>query len=187
MVKSDLLLDHWMPDYEVAARYERVIDAPLARVWQACLDSRPDQNFVIRILFAIRKFSFSRGPSQPLQQRLSRSGFLLLEQRAGEEIVRGVAGQFWKPSGGVVRLESPDAWRNFAEDGSARSAMCMRVRAQGAAQTRLFTETRVQTFGQRAHRSFRRYWWLIGPFSGLIRILWLREIDRLARQGGSSA
>src|ERR1035438_3118268 len=181
-----MLLDHWMPPYDLAASYERVIDAPLARVWQACLDSRPDRNFVVQLLFALRRFSFKRGPYRPLQENLSRSGFLLLEQRECEEIVRGVAGRFWIPSGGVVRLESPEAWRNFAVEGSARSAMCMRVEAVGDAQTRVITETRVQTFGPRALRSFRRYWWLIGPFSGLIRVLWLRESARLAGQSPRS-
>jgi hypothetical protein len=177
-----MLLDDWMPVYDVAARYERLIDAPLARVWQACLDSRPDRNAVVQLLFALRRFSFQRRPYRPLQESLSRSGFLLLEQRDGEEIVRGVAGRFWTPSGGVMRLESPEAWNSFAVEGSARSAMCMRVEAVGDAQTRVITETRVQTFGPRALRSFRRYWWLIGPFSGLIRVLWLREIARLACQ-----
>src|ERR1035438_215766 len=130
-----MLLDDWMPAYDVAARYERVIDAPIARVWQACLDSRPDRNVVVQVLFALRRFSFKggpkRGPYRPLQENLSRSGFLLLEQREHDEIVRGVAGRFWTPSGGVVRLESPLAWRNFAVDGAARSAMNMRVEAVG--------------------------------------------------------
>jgi hypothetical protein len=177
-----MLLDDWMPAYDVAARYERVIEAPLARVWQACLDSRPDRNFLVRLLFALRRFSFRREPDRPLQENLSRSGFLLLEQCDCQEIVRGVAGRFWALSGGVVRLESPEAWRSFAVEGSARSAMCMRVEAAGKAQTRVITETRVQTFGPQARRSFRRYWWLIGPFSGLIRVLWLREVARLACQ-----
>ena len=181
-----MLLDDWMPAYDVAARYERVIDAPIARVWQACLDSRPDRNVVVQVLFALRRFSFKggpkRGPYRPLQENLSRSGFLLLEQREHDEIVRGVAGRFWTPSGGVVRLESPLAWRNFAVDGAARSAMNMRVEAVGDTQTRVITETRVLTFGPQARRSFRRYWLLIGPFSGLIRVLWLREIARLARK-----
>ena len=177
-----MLLDDWMPAYDVAARYERVIDAPLARVWQACLDSRPDRHWIVQLLFALRRFSFRRGPYRPLQENLSRSGFLLLEQREQEEIVRGVAGRFWTPSGGVVRLESPEAWRNFAVEGTARSAMNMHVEAIGDAQTRVITETRVLTFGPRARRSFRRYWLLIGPFSGLIRVLWLREIARRACQ-----
>ena len=176
-----MLLDNWMPAYDVAARYERVIDAPLQRVWQACLDSRPDRNPVVQLLFALRRFSFKRGPYRPLQENLSRSGFLLLEQREQEEIVRGVAGRFWTPSGGVVRLESPEAWRGFAVEGAARSAMNMYVEAISDAQTRVITETRVLTFGPQARRSFGRYWLLIGPFSGLIRVLWLREIARLAR------
>ena len=179
--KPGALLDKWLPDYDVSARYERIVEAPLDRVWQACLDVRPDRIPLIWALFALRRFSFRRSASKPLQEQMSRSGFLLLEQCNREEIVRGVAGRFWKLSGGVVRLPSPEAWREYAEDGAARSAMCMRVAALSSTRTRLITETRVQTFGAGARRAFRLYWTLIGPFSGLIRVLWLREIARAAQ------
>jgi hypothetical protein len=38
----------------------------------------------------------------------------------------------------------------------------------------LSTETRVQAVDDAALRAFRRYWRVVGPFSGLIRRRWLR-------------
>ena len=42
------------------------------------------------------------------------------------------------------------------------------------------TETRVLCADAAALRSFRRYWLVVGPFSGLIRILMLRAIAATA-------
>jgi hypothetical protein len=174
------VLDNWIPVYDVAARYERVIDAPVDRVFRAVEETRPDRIPAVHWLFAIRRMSWRRGPERPMAEKLSRSGFLLLERIENQEIVRGVVGRFWTPSGGVVQLDSPADFRDFAVDGSARSAMCFHLESIAPGRTRLTTETRVQTFGVKARRSFRAYWLLIGPFSGLIRVLWLREIARLA-------
>jgi hypothetical protein len=33
-----------------------------------------------------------------------------------------------------------------------------------------------------SRRAFRRYWLLVGPFSALIRRLWLREVRRAAER-----
>ena len=45
---------------------------------------------------------------------------------------------------------------------------------------RLSTETRVHVAEPAARRAFRRYWFVIKPFSGLIRILFLRAVRRRA-------
>ena len=170
-----------MPAYDLAARYERVIEAPVERVFQAVEETRPDRIPVVHWLFALRRMSWKRAPERPMAETLSRSGFLLLERIENQEIVRGVVGRFWTPSGGVVRLESPEAFRDYAVDGSARSAMCFHLESIASNHTRVITETRVQTFGAEARRSFKMYWRLIAPFSGLIRVLWLRDIARLAK------
>ena len=44
----------------------------------------------------------------------------------------------------------------------------------------LSTETRVQAVDDAARRAFRRYWRVVGPFSGLIRRRWLRAARPLA-------
>ena len=63
----------------------------------------------------------------------------------------------------------------FAEPGYAKMALSYRLE-NGL----LTTETRVRLTDADAHRSFRRYWLVIRPFSGLIRRAWLRAIARRA-------
>lgn len=173
-------LDLWMPEYEVAARYEREIAAPLDRVWSACLDVRTGRLAAVRWLFALRRLSLRKPPDVPILDAITRSGFLILERDEPREIVLGVAGRFWTFSSGITRIASPDMWRDYAENGSARSAMSFHLESLSPRRTRITTETRVQTFGPAARRRFAMYWMLVGPFSGLIRRVWLREIARLA-------
>ena len=175
-----MLLDHWMSEYDVGARYETAVDAPRERVWQAIQEMRAGDLAIARWLMALRRLDFRRPPQKPLLETMTREGFLILEQRENEEVVIGVAGRFWTRSSGIVRLASPEAWRNYAVDSSARSAMNFRVEAG-----RVITETRVQTFGTSARRSFRLYWTVVGPFSGLIRRAFLAEIRRTSQASDS--
>lgn len=170
-----MLLDAWMPDYDVAARYEAAVEATPERIWQAIQEMRAGDLAIARWLMALRRWDFRRPPQIPLFEAMSREGFLLLEQRENEEAVIGVAGRFWTHSGGIVRLASPQAFRDYHEDGSSRAVMNFRIESG-----RVITETRVQTFGSSARRRFRLYWTLVGPFSGLIRRAFLSEIRRRA-------
>jgi len=172
-----MLLDAWMPEFDVAARYDAAVDAPPERVWRAIQEMRSGDLPLVRWLMALRRLDFRRPPQIPVLEAMTREGFLVLEQRQNDEVVIGVAGRFWTHSGGIVRMASPEAWRNYAAVGSARSAMNFRL--EGG---RVITETRVQTFGASARRSFRLYWTLVGPFSGLIRRAFLAEIRRRARR-----
>lgn len=176
-----MLLDTWMPDYDVAARYEAAVDEPPERVWRAIQEMRSDDLPLVRWLMALRRWDFRRPPQIPVLEAMVREGFLLLEQRKNEEVVIGVAGRFWTHSGGIVRMASPDTWRAYCEDGSARAAMNFRIE-----RGRVITETRVQTFGTAARRRFRLYWTLVGPFSGLIRRAFLSKIRRRVRVSDSS-
>lgn len=69
-----------------------------------------------------------------------------------------------------------DDFRVFAEPGYAKMALNFAFDGDT-----LSTETRVLLTDEASRRAFRRYWLVIRPFSGLIRRLWLRGIDRRAR------
>ena len=57
-----------------------------------------------------------------------------------------------------------------------------RVMPEPGAGTRLSTETRILCTDAASRRSVRRYWRVIRPFSGLIRIVLLRAVAREARK-----
>ncbi len=75
-----------------------------------------------------------------------------------------------------------EAFTAFEEPGYAKAAMSMLVRAEGRG-CRLITETRIRTTDAGAARSFRRYWRLVRPGSGLIRRSWLAAVRRRVEAG----
>ncbi len=110
---------------------------------------------------------------------LERSGFVRLAEDPGREIVFGVVGRFWKLAGSVLHdtVLDRESFTSFAKPGYAKAAMSLLVRAEGRG-SRLITETRIIATDPAAARSFRRYWRLIRPGSGLIRRGWLAAVRR---------
>lgn len=156
-----------MPEFDVVEYHERAVAAPPGHVCAALRRVDLAGSLVVRVLFA------ARGLVRPGRRRsytlegLLGAGFTLLEEVPGREIVLGVTGRFWRPTGGVVRL-SPEEFAAFAEPGWARAVWDFRVEP-AARGSLLSTETRVRATDEAARRAFRRYWRVVGPFSALIR------------------
>ena len=88
------------------------------------------------------------------------------DRRSPTEVVFAASGTPWRPSGGLRPFAA-------AEPGTVRVATDIRAVAVAGGCV-LSTETRVQAVDDAARRAFRRYWLVVGPFSGLIRRRWLR-------------
>jgi hypothetical protein len=182
--ESVMLIDAWMPAWDEVERHETRIRAPREAVWRAVRTMDFARSPVIAALFALRSLPglFSRGPRKralgSTLDGLLRNGFVLMGERPGEELLLGVAGRFWRPSGDVVRLTA-DELRGFDRPGYAVGAWNFTLAEEGDA-VRLATETRVRCTDAASRRSFRRYWLLVGPFSALIRREMLRSIRRAA-------
>jgi hypothetical protein len=86
----------------------------------------------------------------------------VLEDVPGEGMVVSLSGQFWR-----LRGRGPEA--------PAKAVVEFRARP-GA----LTTETRVHVPDPVSRRKFERYWRVVRPFSGLIRVLVLRAAKRRA-------
>ena len=68
------------------------------------------------------------------------------------------------------------------ERGTARAAWNFLVERTPDGGVTLSTETRVQPADAESARRFRRYWWLVRPWSGLTRRYMLRAIRREAER-----
>lgn len=110
---------------------------------------------------------------------VQQGGFVLLLD-SPEEVVFGIAGKFWLPSGGRVCDLTPEGFFAFADDGFAKATWSISFTGQGPGSTRVATETRVQCLGARARRCFRLYRTFVRPFSGLIRHVLLRQVKQRA-------
>jgi hypothetical protein len=100
-----------------------------------------------------------------VQELFERTGFRLIAC-SPTEAVFAASGTPWRPSGGIRPFDD-------AVPGSVRVATDI-VAVAVAGGCVLSTETRVLAVDAAARRAFRRYWFVVGPFSGLIRRRWLR-------------
>jgi hypothetical protein len=133
---------------------------------------------VSTLLLALRGYgrrSFAR-PAGTLPVRLARFGFTPLREVPGRELVFGLAGRFWRPNGDLRRIPDERAFEAFAEEGCVKAAWNLAIVEASANSCELSTETRIVCFGATARRKFRIYWFVVGPFSGLIRRALLRSI-----------
>lgn len=106
---------------------------------------------------------------------------MLIGERPGEEIVLGLVGKFWRPTG-VLRPVDAAGFRSLDEPGWAKAAWSFSLSDAGPGETRLATETRVHCTDSASRRRFRAYWLVVRPFSGLLRRDALRTIRRAAEE-----
>ncbi len=161
---------------EIAAAPETVYQT----LWTVDLAKVP----VAKVLLALRSLPtlLSQGSkafsSREITLRsLLDMGFGLLAEEPGSEMVIGILGRFWLPTKNIEPFDR-EAFLRPVAPGIAQAAWNFHVVAEDDGRTTLWTETRI-TCGDPASRfKFRLYWFFVRPFSGLIRILMLREIRR---------
>jgi hypothetical protein len=155
-------LDRWLRAYDVGHCYEHPARGEPADNLRVLLATPIGCDNLTRALFAARGLHSVR---TPLGDALESLGFDVLE-RSATALVVGSAGRPWRVG------ERP---RPFADDrpGQVRIAVDFRARPGF-----LSTETRVLALDEGARRAFRRYWLVVGPFSGLIRRRWLVAASR---------
>jgi hypothetical protein len=155
-------LDSFLPSYEFATRHEVSVDTDTARADRALREVTFREVPLIRGLLFARGLGARRGEDTVLATMVPRA--TVLEDVPGEGIVLSLTGQFWR-----LRGRGP---------GPAATAV-IDFRAQPGSLT---TETRVHVPDPGARRKFARYWRVVRPFSGLIRVQVLRAAKRRAER-----
>jgi hypothetical protein len=158
-------IDRFLPEWDVNEVHAVVVSAPPERALAAALAANCAPG-PARVLLRLRGLRFAGS----IEQLFVRLGFDVLA-REPYEVVVGGSGAPWRPSGRIVAFDR-------ARPGTVRVAANFLAEPLGDGWTRLSTETRVAAADASARRAFRRYWLLVGPFSALIRRLWLAEIRR---------
>jgi hypothetical protein len=183
-----VLIDDFMPTFDVSERHHTLALAPADRTYEAARGLDLARSRVIRGLLAARGIPRLVGARRRPMPRtmtlddLMAAGFVWLGEEPGREFVLGLVGTFWKPSGGVLRIE-PREFAAFDEPGQAKAAWNFRVIPDGDDRTFASTETRVRVPDEASRRRFVLYWAAIGPFSAVIRKQALALIKREAERG----
>jgi hypothetical protein len=141
------------------------------------------ENFDFRDSWIIRTLFWLRGmPSSNISiKRLTEGSFIELERIQNAEIVVGLIGQFWKSNGNLQKFE-PQEFITFNKPDFLKAVWNFKIVPQENNSCILSTETRVFCTDLNSKRRFSRYWFLVKPFSGLIRMEMLRAIKKSAER-----
>jgi hypothetical protein len=153
-------LDVFLPSYEFAARHGVEVQADARAAERALREVTFREVPIVRALLFMRGLGSGRADERVLSA-MSRRG-TVLDDVPGEGVILGIRGRFWRLRGGGNEPEAAAVVDFRVGDGS------------------LTTETRVHVPPGPSWRRFVRYWRVVRPFSGLIRVLVLRAAKRRA-------
>jgi hypothetical protein len=173
-----MLLDEFMPVYDVSDAVATVVEADLATTWAALtsvdLIEVGRQRPIVAALGALRMLPdivshLLHGellPRQPERLRLAdlttipleQGGWVLLGMHEQDEMAFGLVGKFWRPVIEFAPVPSAGAFRDFDQTGFAKTIYALSVRAIDNRRTLLTGVMRTATTDDTARRWFRRYW-----------------------------
>jgi hypothetical protein len=206
-----LLLDHYLPLFDVTLREHRVVDVDVPTAWRALgeLDLMQvhtpllDAAMRARGLPALIGEALGRRPPPPppppvLTLRGEAGGFALpgwlsLGELELQEIAFGAVGRFWQPDIEWYDVDdlTPDGFAAFGAPGWGRIAASLSLRPYGAHRTLVSYEARTATADEDSARRLGRYWTLVRPFVGHIMRATLEQVGRdateLRRRGAPTA
>lgn len=182
-----MLIDSFAPNPDAVETHRIHINASPDAVYRALWTADLGSSLAIKFLLALRSApAFVLNPRKPLPRdrtitlpTLIDAGFGVLAEQPGKEIVLGVSGRFWRPTGNLSPFNRPD-FDAPVPRGLARAVWNFHVEGVDT-QTTLSTETRIICGDRRSRRKFLAYWFFVRPFSGLIRRIMLRAVRRDCR------
>ena len=168
-----MLIDQILPRYDQHEYHQIRIRGNPTEVYETVRVLDFSDSFLIRTLFRLRGLPATLKSVEDLLQ----AGFVLVDERPGQEFVMGLIGKLWRPTGKLERV-NPVEYREFNHKGYAKVAWNFAVRKISDGLVKVSTETRIMCLDDPSRKRFRLYWRLVGPFSGLTR----REMLRCAKR-----
>ena len=170
-------LDDYLPEHEFSEQHSIAIDAPTERIDAALRTVSMSDIPAARALWWVRRLGRPYGDGTKPFIGGELPG-IVLQDIPGQGVVLGLTGQFWRVLGGSRDPAKPATAEEFlayARPDTCKAAIDFRI-GPGS----LSTETRVHVADPASRRKFGRYWRVIRPFSGLIRVLLLRAARKRA-------
>lgn len=184
--RADVLLDRYMPIYEVAEQHEVYVAAPSGLTYATLRAMDPLDSPLVRAIFRGRELLL--GADRPTEEgrrgivdQTLALGWRILVEEPGREIVVGAVTKPWEPNV-TFRGVPPDEFLDFNEPGYVKIVWTLGVQSVAADRSVAWTETRVLTTDREARRRFRRYWAVFSPGILIIRRAGLRRVRADAEQ-----
>ena len=172
-----MLVDEFLPVYDVSETIATIDDADVATTWAALMEvdliEVGRRRRLVAALGALRILPHvltrllhgEPPPRTPRQLRLhdattlppDEGGWILLAERDRDEIALGLVGKFWLPVIAYAKV-SPESFDRFNEPGYAKTIYSLSVQPLGERRTLLSGVMRTATTDEHARRWFRRYW-----------------------------
>ncbi len=189
--EQDVLLDRFMPVYDVAERHRIAVAAAPAVTLQAAQEMDLLDLPIARTIFRARELVLGSTPDE--QQRpkgllamTQAIGWRILAEAPGREVIVGAVTKPWEANP-VFRGIEPEAFAAFDEPDYVKIVWTLRADSDGADGSIFRTETRAVATDTGAARKFQRYWALLSAGIILIRRAMLRPLkrdaERRARKG----
>jgi hypothetical protein len=153
-------LDAFLPAYDFSTRHAVAVAVDPVRADRALREVTFKEVPLVRALLLARGLGLRRAEDTVIGAMVPRA--TVLEDVPGEGVVLALSGQFWR-----LRGRGPEAPATAVIDFRALPGS-------------LATETRVHVPDPVSRRKFGRYWRIVRPFSGLIRMVVLRAAKRRA-------
>ena len=195
-----LLMDQFLPEYDLSIVHADVFRAPPAECYEAAREMDLFQAPLARALLGLRALpqrvaetvrGRGRTPGAAAPRGTFRLkdmvglGWILLGETPGAEIVLGQVSRPWKSVAAPADVPTtPEQFAGFSQPGYAKIAASLRIDPYGTGSSIVTVETRVAIRDEKSRRRFRRYWALVGPFSSLIRRMALRQLAHELRRPG---
>jgi hypothetical protein len=172
--KSLNLLDKFLPSYHFNEVHSIKIAASPSEVEKVLREFDFSGSRLIKLLFAVRGLppNLATGIAS-----LEQMGFVVLGQEDEKEIVFGLIGKFWTTKGDIVRV-TKEEFTSFPHPGYAKAAWNFLIDPIISGECILSTETRIICADEDSKKFFSRYWFIIKPFSRLIRKEMLKQVKK---------
>jgi hypothetical protein len=181
--QRDLLLDQFMPVYDVVTRHERRIDAApedvLAAARQMDMLGAPVARAIFRTRELVLGATGAPRAARTQREEVTAMGWGVLADVPGREVVVGAVTKPWEADV-TFRALPPDQFAAFAEPGYVQIAWTLRADSDAGGGAIFRTETRARATDAEARTKFRRYWACFSPGMWLIRWTMLAPLARAA-------
>ncbi len=192
-----MLLDDFLPVYDVSDAVATVVHADVSTTWQALMQvdliEVGRRKPLVGVLGGLRALPeivshLLHGevpPAGPAHLRLrdlqalpaASGGWVLLGERPDDEIALGLVGKFWRPV--IEWAEVPaDRFRDWSTPGFAKTIYALSVRRIDDRHTLLTGAMRTATTDDTARQWFRRYWTLGVGAGAHVLVNGLLEVTR---------